>query len=205
MNTFGLPRQVAAVLDDRSQFRCTVPGDPHGAAQARTCFADWLQRHFQLREQQLSDLTLAVNEALADAAEHSRVREEPSRGSRVEIVATYDQEADVLTVQVVSDERKHAPADPTPATTHPDGSTRRGLGTDLMRLLADQTQIHTTPGQRTQVLLTWTALQRSPKSLTVLTTYDHCGDSFDRSGSRQQRTDCRKAPDRPTTNVHSVV
>ena len=56
--------------DSSTQFAQTnILADAACAAQMRQEFSVWLRRYFALDETQVSDVVLAVNEALANAAE----------------------------------------------------------------------------------------------------------------------------------------
>jgi anti-sigma regulatory factor (Ser/Thr protein kinase) len=48
--------------------------DPQRAAEIRREFSNWLRRHFMLDATKASDMVLAVNEAMANAAEFAYVR-----------------------------------------------------------------------------------------------------------------------------------
>ena len=48
-----------------------VVADPLSAAEVRREFSDWLRRHFTLDATKASDVVLAVNEAMANAAEYA--------------------------------------------------------------------------------------------------------------------------------------
>ncbi|HEY3996274.1 MAG TPA: hypothetical protein VGM40_09965 [Mycobacterium sp.] len=63
------PHHVSSA-DDRSRFvRARVAADARSAARTRTEFGVWLERHFTLAADRFSDLLLAVNDAIANAAE----------------------------------------------------------------------------------------------------------------------------------------
>jgi two-component sensor histidine kinase len=55
--------------DMRAHMVRTVTGNAVEVTQLRGEFTQWLQRHFHVNEQRRSDLALAVNEALINAAE----------------------------------------------------------------------------------------------------------------------------------------
>lgn len=153
MNTCGQPGEAFAAMDNRSQFVRTAAADASGAARTRSAFASWLQRHFSLREEQLSDLVLAVNEALANAAEFGYV--DTAGDGIIEFTASYDQDIDTLAATITDEGRWRSGAGETPTTPTP--HALRGRGIALMRALADETRIDTSEG-RTQVSLTWTNL-----------------------------------------------
>src|ERR671917_1578354 len=73
-------------------------GNPAGAASLRSAFHDWIAEHIIVSEEQLSDVTLAVNEALANAVEHAYAGlEEP--GS-VDLHAYFDPRTGTLVATV---------------------------------------------------------------------------------------------------------
>jgi serine/threonine-protein kinase RsbW len=145
------------------RFVCTTHADASGAGRTRIEFAAWLQRRFSLDDGRLSDLVLAVNEALANAAEFAYL-DTPDQGT-ITCSASFDDDVDTLDV-TVSD---HGRWRPTLTATAPVQYALRGRGIPLMRALADQTRIDTSEGG-TQVRLTWANLlarqrQRRPGSL----------------------------------------
>lgn len=139
--------------DDRFRFvRKRIAADPHSAARARAEFGQWLGRHFSLDAERFNDLLLAVNEAIANAAEFAYVNS-VHRGT-VDVVAAYDEDSDRLAVTVIDRGRwrSHSPAPPR--------QELRGRGIPLMELLADDLHIDRTP-HGTSVTMTWTDLTRS--------------------------------------------
>lgn len=143
-------------IDDRSRFvRRRVAADARNAARTRAEFGTWLDRHFTLGAERSNDLLLAVNEALANAAEFAYV--DAARRGTVDLSATYDEAGDTLAVSVNDRGRwHHKPSEP--ATVPPQPQVR-GRGIPLMRALADRVTIDRTP-QGTQVTLVWTDLSR---------------------------------------------
>ena len=88
--------------DTSTQFAQTnVLADAACAAQVRQEFSVWLRRYFSLDATQLSDVVLAVNEALANAAEfaYSTV----GRPGAMHLRADYDGGTSLLTVTVTDD------------------------------------------------------------------------------------------------------
>ncbi len=143
-------------IDDRSRFvRKRVAADARSAARTRAEFGMWLDSHFRLGAERGNDLLLAVNEALANAAEFAYV-DAPRRGT-VDLSATYDAAADTLAV-TVNDRGRWRHKLPEPATVPPQPQVR-GRGIPLMRALADRVTIDRTPGG-THVTLVWTDLSR---------------------------------------------
>ena len=119
--------------------------DPQTAAQIRREFSDWLGRHFTLEATKASDMVLAVNEAMANAAEFAYVMVE--RPGAMHVLASYDGTAATLTV-TVTDEGAWRSADP--ATT----DLKRGRGIPLMQALADHATVDSTAAG-TRVCLEW--------------------------------------------------
>ncbi|MGV0744237.1 ATP-binding protein [Mycolicibacterium sp. XJ870] len=121
-----------------------VAAAPERAAQIRQEFADWLRRHVTLDPVKASDVVLAVNEALANAAEFAYV------GARqpgvMHVRAHYDGRTAVLTV-TVDDEGTWRISEPT-------NDIARGRGIPLMHALTDRATIDPTPNG-THVRLQW--------------------------------------------------
>lgn len=136
-------------LDDRFRFvRLRVAADALTANRIRVEFRNWLDRHFTLGAERFSDLVLAVSEALANAAEFAYT-DTGDRGT-MDVSAAYDSASDTLAVTVNDRGRWRQRA----------GAARdltRGRGIPLMRVLADEADIHGTQ-HGTQVTLTWRRL-----------------------------------------------
>ena len=139
-------------IDDRSRFvRDRVAADPRSAARARAEFGVWLETHFTLGSDRFSDVLLAVNEAIANAAEFAYC--DASQRGTLDVSAAYDRQSDSLSV-TVDDRgrwRQKVPA------LHQ--QQLRGRGIPLMEALADEVSIDSTP-RGTRVTLTWTDLTR---------------------------------------------
>jgi anti-sigma regulatory factor (Ser/Thr protein kinase) len=118
------------------------------AAQMRQEFSLWLKRYFDLDPTKMSDVVLAVNEALANAAEYAYSKLD--RPGAMHLLADYDDCADVLKV-TVTDEGAWRVKD----GQHTNFS--RGRGIPLMRALADRATIDSTPGG-TRVRLEWSGI-----------------------------------------------
>lgn len=143
----------ASNVDDRTLFvRTHVAADARSAARTRAEFGAWLNRYFSLCADRFSDLLLAVNEAIANAAEFAYV-DAAQRGT-VDVSATYDGDADTLAVTVDDRGRWRQ------KVAGPRHRQMRGRGIPLMEALADEAVIDHTP-QGTRVTLTWTGLTRS--------------------------------------------
>lgn len=146
----------------RNGYRCRVMKDPaqHRAAFSRTGvvatmihavqirdhFSGWLAQSLTLDAEKTSDIVLAVNEALANAAEHAYLGA-PEPGL-MHARAEHDPALATLTVWVSDEGRWHV-KDPA-ATPNPG----RGRGTMLMRALADRTAVDST-NTGTEVRLQW--------------------------------------------------
>src|SRR5262245_28367352 len=95
---------------DSGQFaRTDAPADPQSAASIRREFSDWLRRYFTIDATKVSDVVLAVNEAMANAAEFAYVALEAP--GRMDVQARYDRSAATLTV-TVTDQGAWRSADP---------------------------------------------------------------------------------------------
>jgi anti-sigma regulatory factor (Ser/Thr protein kinase) len=108
-------------------------------------FSVWLKRYFALDTTRISDVVLAVNEALANAAEFAYAAVD--RPGAMHLLADYDPYSAVLTV-TVADEG---------AWRRGDGERRhisRGRGIPLMEALADHATIDSSP-TGTRVRLEW--------------------------------------------------
>ena len=125
--------------------RIDAVADPASAAQIRREFSEWLGRHFMLDATKASDVVLAVNEAMANAAEFAYVMVE--QPGAMHVLASYDGTAATLTV-TVTDEGAWRSADP--ATT----DLRRGRGIPLMQALADHATVDSSAAG-TRVCLEW--------------------------------------------------
>ena len=144
--------QNVSNLDDRSRFvRTRVAADARSAALARAEFGVWLERYFSLDDDRFSDLLLAVNEAIANAAEFAYV-DAAERGT-VDVRAAYDGDSDTLAV-IVDDRGRWRQKKPVHYQQQ-----MRGRGIPLMEALADDVAIDRTP-QGTRVTLTWTHITR---------------------------------------------
>lgn len=143
------PHEVSNV-DDRFRFaRVHVAADPRSAARARADFAGWLRTHFVLDSDRFSDVLLAVNEAIANAAEFAYF-DTADRGT-LDVSAAYDAASAKLRV-TVDDRGRWREKVPSPRKQQ-----LRGRGIPLMRALADEVTIDRTP-QGTHVAMTWTGL-----------------------------------------------
>lgn len=108
--------------------------DPYAAGHVRNEFAAWLGRRVELNAVRFSDVVLAVNEALANAAEFAYLK---TRGvGTIDVEAVQNSDAATLTVTVTD---QGCWREPDPGTR---GRTR-GRGIPLMRALADDVTIDT--------------------------------------------------------------
>lgn len=129
--------------------RVGLDAAPGAVARAREEFAGWLKRFFALDEIRSSDLVLATNEALSNAAEFAYLRAD--RPGTMDVKADYDARDERLTVRV-SDRGVWRVANASPRS--------RGRGIPLMRALSDRATIETS-GAGTQVCLEWRGVPQS--------------------------------------------
>ena len=115
------------------------------AAQMRQEFSVWLNRYFALDPTRISDVVLAVNEALANAAEFAYCAVE--RPGAMHLLADYDRRSAILTV-TVADEGTWRIAN------GEKNQISRGRGIPLMEALTDRTTIDST-ATGTRVCLEW--------------------------------------------------
>jgi serine/threonine-protein kinase RsbW len=120
------------------------------AARTRDEFAEWLRQFFDLDPVRLSDLVLAINEALANSAEFAYGT--TGRTGTMDLRAWHDPAEASITV-VVADHGVWRMADTALETRS------RGRGIPLMRALSDLTAIETSI-DGTQVRLVWTKVPR---------------------------------------------
>ncbi|MFV8265764.1 ATP-binding protein [Mycolicibacterium peregrinum] len=134
-----------------AQFTKHVRAAPEDAAQIRREFSSWLSTHFTLDPTKASDVILAVNEALANAAEFAYA-DAPTPGL-LHVHADYDGDASVLTVTVSDDgvwrisESGHK-------------NPVRGRGIPLMRALTDRALIDSGHAG-TEVRLQWDEIDQN--------------------------------------------
>lgn len=142
--------QNVSNIDDRSRFvRTRVAADARSAARTRAEFGVWLGRHFSLDDDRFNDLLLAVNEAIANAAEFAY--DDAAERGTVDVRAAYDGDSDTLAV-IVDDRGRWRPKKPVQYRQQ-----IRGRGIPLMEALADDVAIDRT-AQGTRVTLTWSGL-----------------------------------------------
>lgn len=131
-----LPRPIT----DTERFTCRdAVADGLTAAMIREEFARWLRRNTSFEQTRIHDVVLAVNEALANAAEFAYRR---GPAGTVGITAVRDHGRGTLTV-TITDQGLWREVDPLRRRRS------RGRGIPLMRTLADGVVIDTTaPGTR---------------------------------------------------------
>jgi serine/threonine-protein kinase RsbW len=138
-----------ADVADARRFECIdIAADAESASRIREEFAEWLARFFDLDPIRSSDLVLAINEALANAAEYAYVS--TNRLETMDLLAQYDAADARLTVRISDNGLWRVPE-----------STEvrrfRGKGIPLMKALSDRVTINTsTTG--TQVCLQWASV-----------------------------------------------
>ena len=119
--------------------------DPVSASLIRREFSDWLRRFFTLDATTSSDVVLAVNEAMANAAEFAYVA--VTQPGTMHVQADYDGGAATLTV-TVTDQGAWRSGD------HAPKRLSRGRGIPLMHALADRATVDSSP-TGTRVCLEW--------------------------------------------------
>jgi anti-sigma regulatory factor (Ser/Thr protein kinase) len=157
MNVIAGSASPREPLDGPTRFRRGhLAADAHTVGQARSDFDAWLQAHFTLSAANRIDMTMAVNEALTNAAEHAYFRSPCGTGS-FDVEANYDAPRDSLIVVVEDRGRWRLPY---PAIGP---LSVRGRGIHLMRALADDVSIDTTSAG-TRVRLTWLHMHNRPET-----------------------------------------
>jgi anti-sigma regulatory factor (Ser/Thr protein kinase) len=117
-----------------------VVADATAAGNTRQEFAGWLSEHADLDEIRLSDIVLAVNEALANAAEFAyagaggSTLDAGTSDGTFDIEAVLDHDSGTLTV-TISDQGRWREKDPNTE------QRTRGRGIPLMRMLAEDVAI----------------------------------------------------------------
>jgi serine/threonine-protein kinase RsbW len=137
-------------IADANQFIRVDIADAHRVAQTRELFGRWLQLYFDLSPVRHSDLVLAANEALANAAEFAYLR--AKQIGAVGLHADYNAAGARLTVTVADNGLWR---DPDP---HRD-TLSRGRGIPLMRALSDHASIETS-AEGTEVCMRWNGVRR---------------------------------------------
>lgn len=132
--------------------RIGVTAAPDRAAVVRHEFSEWLHGHFALDATKASDIVLAVNEALANAAEFAYLN--VASPGLMHVKADHDTRLGILTV-TVADEGRWRSKDPT--VTNP----ARGRGIPLMHALSDRAAIDSTAAG-TEVRLQWDDIGTAP-------------------------------------------
>jgi serine/threonine-protein kinase RsbW len=132
--------------------RRDVTADPQSAAAIRREFSDWLGRYFTIDATKAGDMVLAVNEALANAAEYAYLT--LGRPGTMHVRALYDGSAATLSVTVTDEGAWRSTY---PAAT----GSRGGRGIPLMRALADRATVDSSPAGTT-VRLEWNHVAPAP-------------------------------------------
>lgn len=125
-----------------------IPCDAVRAAEVRSEFHAWLAEHFDLDEGQLSAMTLAVNEALANAVEHAYAGDGRTPGT-IDLHSHYQPSSSQLAVTVSDHGQWRA--------SKPDPLGLRGRGIPLMDGLAHGVSIER-DRTGTSVHLRWTGI-----------------------------------------------
>jgi serine/threonine-protein kinase RsbW len=130
--------------------RIGVAATPQTAAHTRDEFAGWVRQSFDLDPTRVSDLVLAINEALANSAEFAYLKSR-SPGT-IDLQAWYDPSNSSITVVVADHGEWRIQESPTDTRT-------RGRGIPLMRALSDRAAIETST-DGTEVKLVWVNVAR---------------------------------------------
>lgn len=139
----------AANVSNAERFtRIGLAADGEAASRVREEFGQWLDTQFELDPVRSSDLILATNEALANAAEFAYV--DADRPGTMDVEARFDGQAGVLTVTIADQGTWRDRA------TVPHNKAR-GRGIPLMEALTDSTSIDRSENG-TRVLLQWTGI-----------------------------------------------
>lgn len=131
--------------------RTDVTAKAEHAASIRREFSNWLSGHFALDQIKISDIVLAVNEALANATESAYA--DLRAPGVMHLKADYDPAAAGLTV-TVTDEGTWRPAQSRPPRS------AHGRGIPLMQALSDQVVIEPSDAG-TRVCLQWQGITRA--------------------------------------------
>lgn len=131
--------------------RFGLDADAEAVARVRQDFSQWLKRFFVVDDVRRSDVVLAINEALANAAEFAYLQTE--RPGTIDIQAIHDAHAQTLSVCI--EDRgmwRTRQVEPAPRT--------RGRGIPLMETLSDDAVIEPS-SSGTTVRLEWRGISRS--------------------------------------------
>jgi anti-sigma regulatory factor (Ser/Thr protein kinase) len=143
----------AANVSNAERFtRIGIAADGETASRVREEFGHWLGARFALDPVRSSDLILATNEAMANAAEFAYANAD--RLGTMDLEAEFDSQAGVLTV-IIADQGAWRDR----ATVAP--SKARGRGIPLMEALSDSASIDRSP-HGTRVCLQWTGIAARP-------------------------------------------
>jgi anti-sigma regulatory factor (Ser/Thr protein kinase) len=139
----------AADLSSAERFsRFGIAADGRTASRVREEFGLWLDAHFAIDPVRTSDLILATNEALANAAEFAYAN--AAGPGTMDVDAQFDPQARILSVTITDQGRWRDRASVAP-------SKARGRGIPLMEALTDATSIDRSPAG-TRVNLQWTGI-----------------------------------------------
>ncbi|TFV54565.1 ATP-binding protein [Mycobacterium sp. PS03-16] len=141
---------VSTEASNGERFTCLgMSADGQTAARVRAEFARWLDTNFDLDPIRSSDLLLATNEALANAAEFAYAA--VAEHGTMDVEAEFDAAQGVLTVTVADHGTWREPVSPP--------RRARGRGIPLMEALTDGASFdHSSSGTRVQ--LQWTGIHR---------------------------------------------
>ena len=152
MGEATLVETVGEELEGMRTVRLRVPARPEYVALARlalTGLADILT----LSDDQLADLKLALTEAVSNSVRHAYA------GGAGFVSISYELSGDALAVEVVDDGQGFDPERPPPLEG--EELTEGGLGIAIIRTIADEFELHSSPGARGSRLRFVKRLQRS--------------------------------------------
>src|ERR1700755_1228387 len=157
---------TSETLCNRSQFaHMDAAADPEHAAAIRRECSEWLHQYFSLDATKACDVVLAVNEAMANAAEYAYLAAEQPGAMHVE--AMYDCASATLTV-TDTDQGVWRGHDGAPR------EVKRGRGIPLMHALADRATVDSTP-TGTRVCLEWGQVATLPSTACGGRLHSHAG------------------------------
>lgn len=136
---------AAGVANAERFERTGIAADAESVCCIREQFAEWLEQFFDLDPIRSSDLVLAINEALANAAEFAYLT--TNLHGTIDLVVHYDRGAGTMTA-TITDQGVWRPPNPEVR------DRSRGRGIPLMKALSDRAEIETSRGG-TKVRMQW--------------------------------------------------
>src|SRR5215467_10062302 len=139
MNETALIETADETLEGMRTVRLSVPARPEYIALARLALSG-LADIVTLSDEMLADLKLALTEAVSNSVRHAY-----ADGAGFVSIA-YELNGDTLAVEVVDDGKGFDPDRPPPLEG--EELTEGGLGISIIRTIADEFELHSTPGVR---------------------------------------------------------